>query len=142
MDNNDIFRRLRYTLGYNDHQMAKVFAETGSVINQESVTLWLKKHEDPQFLAMSDVMLATFLNGLINKLRGKKDGPQPAPEKTLNNNIIFRKLRIAFNLQSDDILELFSTIDKSISEHELSAFLENQPHPNTVNATINICAIS
>lgn len=72
MDNNDIFRRLRYTLGYNDHQMAKVFAETGSVINQESVTLWLKKHEDPQFLAMSDVMLATFLNGLINKLRGKK----------------------------------------------------------------------
>lgn len=72
MDNNDIFRRLRYTLGYNDHQMAEVFAETGTVINQESVTLWLKKHEDPQFLAMSDVMLATFLNGLINKLRGKK----------------------------------------------------------------------
>jgi uncharacterized protein YehS (DUF1456 family) len=122
MDNNDIFRRLRYTLGYNDQQMVEVFAETGTVINQESVTLWLKKHEDPQFLAMSDVMLATFLNGLINKLRGKKDGPQPAPEKTLNNNIIFRKLRIAFNLQSDDILELFSSIDKSISEHELSAF--------------------
>ncbi len=122
MDNNDIFRRLRYTLGYNDQQMAEVFAETGTAINQESVTLWLKKHEDPQFLAMSDVMMATFLNGLINKLRGKKDGPQPAPEKTLNNNIIFRKLRIAFNLQSDDILELFSSIDKSISEHELSAF--------------------
>lgn len=122
MDNNDIFRRLRYTLGYNDKQMAEVFAETGTHINQESVTQWLKKHEDSDQLKMSDVMMATFLNGLINKLRGKKDGPQPAPEKTLNNNIIFRKLRIAFNLQSDDILELYTSIDKSISPHELSAF--------------------
>jgi uncharacterized protein YehS (DUF1456 family) len=122
MDNNDIFRRLRYTLGYNDKQMAEVFAETGAHINLESVTQWLKKHEDSDQLKMSDVMMATFLNGLINKLRGKKDGPQPAPEKTLNNNIIFRKLRIAFNLQSDDILELYTSIDKSISPHELSAF--------------------
>ncbi len=122
MDNNDIFRRLRYTLNYNDKQMAEVFAETGTAIKQESVTLWLKKHEDPAHLAMSDVMMATFLNGLINKLRGKKEGAQPAPEKELNNNIIFRKLRIAFNLQSDDILDLYTSIDKSISPHELSAF--------------------
>ncbi|MBO6793830.1 MAG: DUF1456 family protein [Balneolaceae bacterium] len=122
MDNNDIFRRLRYTLNYNDKQMAEVFAETGTAIKQESVTLWLKKHEDPAHLAMSDVMMATFLNGLINKLRGKKEGAQPAPEKELNNNIIFRKLRIAFNLQSDDILELYTSIEKSISPHELSAF--------------------
>lgn len=122
MDNNDIFRRLRYLLGYNDKQMAEVFAQAEESIHPEKVTFWLKKHEDSDFVKMPDVMMATFLNGLINELRGKKEGPQPVAEQYLNNNIIFRKLRIAFDLQSDDILELYTLVDKSISPHELSAF--------------------
>jgi uncharacterized protein YehS (DUF1456 family) len=122
MDNNDIFRRLRYLLGYNDKQMAEVFAQAEESIQPEKVTFWLKKHEDSDFVKMPDVMMATFLNGLINELRGKKEGAQPVAEQHLNNNIIFRKLRIAFDLQSDDILELYTLVDKSISPHELSAF--------------------
>lgn len=122
MDNNDIFRRLRYTLGYNDLKMAEVFSFADEPIQQEKVTTWLKKEDDNSFQPMSDVMMATFLNGLINQKRGKKDGPQPAPEERLNNNIIFRKLRIAFNLQSDDILKLYLIIGKKIGSHELSAF--------------------
>ncbi len=122
MDSNDIFRRLRYILGYNDLKMAEVFALANDPIDQVRVTTWLKKDEDSDFVKMPDVALATFLNGLINQKRGKKDGPQPAPEQVLNNNIVFRKLRIAYNLQSDDILEMFDLVDKSISPHELSAF--------------------
>ncbi len=122
MDNNDIFRRLRYTLVYNDLKMAEVFTLAGEQIAQERVTKWLKKEDDKNFEPMPDVLMATFLNGLINQKRGKKDGPQPAPEEKINNNIIFRKLRIAFNLQSDDILKLYRLIDKEISAHELSAF--------------------
>jgi len=122
MDNNDIFRRLRYTLGNNDFKMAEVFSFADEPIKQENVTPWLKKDDDNAFVAMPDVMLATFLNGLINQKRGKKDGPQPTPEKELNNNIVFRKLRIAFDLQSDDILKLYRLIGKEISAHELSAF--------------------
>ena len=122
MDNNDIFRRLRYTLVYNDLKMAEVFSLAGVPIMQERVTKWLKKEDDRNFETMPDIMMATFLNGLINQKRGKKDGPQPAPEETINNNIIFRKLRIAFDLQSDDILKLYRLIGKEISAHELSAF--------------------
>lgn len=122
MDNNDIFRRLRYILGYNDLKMAEVFSLANDPIKQAKVTTWLKKDDDEDFVAMPDVMLATFLNGLITQKRGKKDGPQPVPEEDLNNNIVFRKLRIAFDLQADDIIELYELVDKTISPHELSAF--------------------
>ena len=76
----------------------------------------------------SDVMLATFLNGLINVIRGKKDGPQVKPEKRLSNNIIFRKLKIAFDLQADDILTVLSLVGFSLSKHELSAFFRRSNH--------------
>jgi len=122
MDTNDIFRRLRYILGYNDFKMSEVFGLANDPIEQARVTTWLKKDDDVDFIKMPDVALATFLNGLINQKRGKKDGPQPAPEQEINNNIVFRKLRIAFDLKSDDILELYELVDKSISPHELSAF--------------------
>tara|TARA_R110002074_G_scaffold236852_3_gene408706 strand:- start:92 stop:415 length:324 start_codon:yes stop_codon:yes gene_type:complete len=59
-----------------------------------------------------------FLNGFINFKRGKRDGPQPKPEKQLNNNMVFQKLRIALNLKADDILQL---VDFDLSKHELSA---------------------
>lgn len=122
MDNNDIFRRLRYILAYNDFKMAEVFGLADHQLDQSEVTRWLKKDDDDDFAIIPDVMLATFLNGLINQKRGKKDGDQPIPEEELNNNIVFRKLRIAFNLQTDDILGLYELVDKSISPHELSSF--------------------
>lgn len=128
MDNNDVFRKLRYTLGYNDLKMAEVFILAGTLVKQDVVTTWLKTEGHNDLVPMPDKMLATFLNGLINQKRGKKDGPQPEPEHELSNNLIFRKLRIAYNLQSDDIISLYKLIGKSISPHELSAFFRKPTH--------------
>ena len=46
----------------------------------------------------------------------------PVAENKLNNNIIFMKLRIALNLQADDVLAIFSCVDYDLSKYELSAF--------------------
>lgn len=128
MDNNNIFRRLRYILGNNDLKMAEVFELAGHPIEQATVTTWLKKDDDQSFQPISDEMLATFLNGLIIQKRGKKEGPLPVAEKEINNNLIFKKLRIAFNLQSDDLLNLFKEVDTVLSPHELSAFFRKPTH--------------
>ncbi|MBT7996033.1 MAG: DUF1456 family protein, partial [Bacteroidetes bacterium] len=40
----------------------------------------------------------------------------------LNNNIIFRKLKIALDFKDTDILEILDSMDMKISRHELSAF--------------------
>ena len=88
----------------------------------------LKKEEDEGFKKCTDTLLATFLNGLINNWRGKREGPQPVPEKRLTNNIIFRKLKIALNLKDDDILQIMALADFDISKHELSAFFRKVGH--------------
>lgn len=128
MTNNDILRRLRYTFDFSDSKMIELFAIADVKVTREQISNWLKKDEDPDYKNCSDVQLASFLNGLITNKRGKKEGPSPKPEKTLNNNIVFRKLRIALNLQAEDILEIMALADLSISKHELSAFFRKPDH--------------
>lgn len=128
MNNNDILRRIRYTFDFGDSKMMAVFGLAGPEVSRAQISDWLKKEDDPDYRKCSDQQLATFLNGLIIDKRGKKDGPQPEPETHLSNNIIFRKLRIALNLQAEDVLKLVNRGDFRISKHELSAFFRKPGH--------------
>ncbi len=122
MTNNDVLRRVRYTFDFDDSTMIRMFALAGHEVTRAQISDWLKKDEDPDFQKCSDRELAIFLNGLIVDKRGKKDGPQPEPETRLSNNIVFRKLKIALNLQADEVQALVNQGDFNISKHELSAF--------------------
>ena len=106
MTNNDVLRRVRYIFDFNDAKMISIFALADEKVTREQVSSWLKKEEEPDYQQLSDMQMAIFLNGLINDKRGKKDGAQPTPENKLNNNIIFRKLKIALNLKEDETLAL------------------------------------
>lgn len=128
MTNNDILRRLRYTFDFNDNKMIAIFAQANHTATREQISDWLKQDDDPAFQNLNDTLMATFLNGLITERRGKKDGPQPEPEARLNNNIIFRKLKIALDLQAEDILEILALSEMELSKHELSAFFRKQGH--------------
>ena len=122
MTNNDILRRIRYTFDFDDSKMIAVFALTNHQVTRAQISDWLKKEDDPACQKCSDTHLAIFLNGLINDKRGKKEGPQPQPEKRLTNNIIFMKLKIALNLKAEDVLEIMDLADFRISKHQLSSF--------------------
>jgi len=126
MNNNDLLRRLRYLFHLNEIQIVALFKLVGHEVSEAEVKDWLEKEEEEDSSKeMTDKEMATFLNGLIIEKRGRREGPLPEPEDHLTNNIILRKLRIALNLKSDDILDLFASIDKDISKHELSAFFRN-----------------
>ncbi|MCR9277008.1 MAG: DUF1456 family protein [Pseudomonadaceae bacterium] len=128
MKPNDCLRRLRYTLDFDDNAMVAVFAGSGRTIERSQMTAWLKQDDHPSFEACSDESLAAFLNGLIVFKRGKREGAEPEIETRLNNNMVFRKLKIAFNLQAEDILEILSSEAVHISKHELSAFFRRPDH--------------
>lgn len=122
MDNNDILRRIRYTFSFSDTEMMNLFSLAEHRVDRAEVSSWLKKDGYAGYREMADIDLAIFLNGLINLKRGKKEGPQIPPESELNNNLIFRKLRIALNMKDTDILETLKKAGRDISKHELSAF--------------------
>ncbi len=130
MTNNDIFRRIRYIFDFDDAKMIALFSMADYQVNRKQVSDWLKKDDDTAYQECSDTELAIFLNGLINDKRGKKSGPQPPPEQHLNNNIIFRKLKIALNLKDENILEIMRLVDFRMSKHELSAFFRKPEHKN------------
>ena len=129
MNNNDILRSIRYTFDYSDNAMIDLFGLGGETVTRADVSNWLKREEDPDYKGLHDIDLAIFLNGLSIHNRGKKEGDQPAAEKTLNNNMIFRKLKIALNMKDEDILAILSQVDRHISKHELSAFFRNPSQP-------------
>ncbi|HEY9161393.1 MAG TPA: DUF1456 family protein [Desulfomonilia bacterium] len=128
MTNNDILRRIRYAFDLSDQTMSAIFGLAGYQADREQITGWLKTTDDPAYQDLTDKELATFLNGFINYKRGKKEGPQPEPERRLNNNIVLRKLKIALNLQSEEIIKIMNLADMSVSKNELSAFFRSQDH--------------
>ncbi len=128
MTNNDILRRIRYTFDISDSKMIAIFALADHKVTREQTSNWLKKEEDEAYQVLSDIQLATFLNGFINDKRGKKEGPQHEPEKRLTNNIIFMKLKIALNLQAEDVLKIMAMAGFQMSKHELSAFFRKANH--------------
>ena len=128
MTNNDILRRIRYTFDFSDSEMIKIFSLSNLEVTRAQISDWLKKEDDPAYQNCPDSKMAIFLNGLIIYKRGKKEGPEPKPEKRLTNNIIFRKLKIALNLQAEDVLNIMNLVNLQISKHELSAFFRKPDH--------------
>jgi len=127
MTNNDIFRRLRFILNTPDKKVVKIFSLVGENVMVTKVSAWLKKEDEAGFEQMPDLALSHFLNGLIIEKRGPSD-QAPEAEAELNNNIILRKLRIAFNLKSDDILSMLEKNNFRLGKAELSAFFRKPDH--------------
>ncbi|GGF75455.1 YehS family protein [Wenyingzhuangia marina] len=129
MTNNDVFRRLKYAFNYNPEKIILLFNHVGVKVVREDVSKWLEKDtEEKENLSLSDEQFASFLNGMIIDNRGKKDGQIPVAEKELDNNIVFRKLRIALNLKDTDILALLKLAGLNFGKSELSAFFRKPGH--------------
>ena len=130
MINNRILRSLGYTLSFNFKQFISVFSLGGLEISEIELENWMKKEEEELFEEISDIDFSAFLNGLIVYKRGKKEGTEPVLEKKLNNNLIVRKLRIAFNLKDQDMIDILMLVDFKITKSELSALFRNTNHSN------------
>jgi len=126
--NNDILRRLRYTFNFSDSKMIELFQHAELNVTREEISNWLKKDDDDAYASCGDIQFSTFLNGLIIDRRGRQEGALPEPDKKLTNNIILRKLKIAFDMKNDDVLALLSQSGLTIGKHELSAFFRRTDH--------------
>jgi uncharacterized protein YehS (DUF1456 family) len=132
LTNNDILQLIATTFNLNNDAVIEIFALADFNVTNDQVTSWLKKQEieenqeakesQESLIGLSDPEMSLFLNGFINLKRGKRDGEQAKPQDHLNNNMIFQKLRIALNLKTEDILDVFKLVDIDFSKHEISAF--------------------
>lgn len=115
---------------FSDPLMLSIFKLGGYEGNKSELASWLAREEEIGFVLCEDEKLARFLNGLIIKNRGPKGDEIPEPESVLSNNIVLRKLKIALNLQADDLLEMLKLNEFILSKHELSALFRSPDHKN------------
>jgi uncharacterized protein YehS (DUF1456 family) len=125
MINNDILRRLSTILGFDDEKIRSVFKLNACDITADQLACFFIEKDQAAFVELLDVELASFLNGLIVEKRGAKEGPQAVPEETLSNNAIFNKLKIAFSLQADEVIDTLELAELSLTKYELSAFFRS-----------------
>lgn len=131
MLNNDILRRLRYILNVYDSTMAEIFALGGCTVTIDEAASFLKKEEEPGYVECGQPEMDCFLNGLIIYKRGPKEGAPPPvrdPHAIVTNNTVLKKLRIAFELQEDDLLDIMRNAGAEISRHEMSALFRKDGH--------------
>ena len=133
MTNNDILRSLRYALDFSDSKLLSFFAEAGIDLPAARLMALLKHEEDAGFEPLSDALLGSFLDGLIDKQRGKREpreGDKPPPRLTMNNNRVLRALKIAFELKDTDIIAVMSLTGFVISKAEVNALFRREGHAN------------
>ncbi|WP_423190145.1 DUF1456 family protein [Alkalibacterium sp. f15] len=152
MNNNDRLLRLRYALELKDSEMVEIFKLGEMEIPMQEVRQLLSKQDEKDIQVdeedefsenlykedCTDLMLESFLNGLIVYKRGRQVSKTGEPVKmTFSlkhskdvNNILLKKVKVALSLTNEDVLDILDDAGVSISKGELSAVLRKEDHRN------------
>lgn len=150
MDNNDRLIRLRYALDIKNTDMIEIFKLGGVKVTIDELAKILTKTKEAYDEFGNEIevesdntpctndMLESFLNGFIIFKRGKQE-PKPGQAetpvlKTMNhrnvNNVLLKKVKIALELSSEDMLDTLKEAGVIISKGELSAVFRKEGHKN------------
>lgn len=130
MINNDVIRSVRYMLNISEFKLVEIVQLGGGEVTQAKMNAYIKKEDEPGFEECGHNVMARFLNGLIYYKRGKdKNRPPLAPELP-TNNVVLKKLRVAFELKDDDIISILESDGFKVSKTELSALFRKEGHQN------------
>lgn len=145
MENNDILIRLRYALDLKNKEMVEIFQLGGIEVAIEDVPKILTKSKDEveeeensDQIKCNNKMFESFLNGFITYKRGKQDSKQGKPEnpepvvqqKDHVNNMLLKKLKVALQLTTEDMLDILDDGGIAVSKGELGAILRKPGQRN------------
>lgn len=136
MTNNYVLKLIQRYAHIDEVETLKIYKSIDKKITHEDVTDILRDEQDPKFVELSDEGLLLFLDGLIVSRRGASKKKVKSKEKVyLNNNVILKKLRIAFDLKDEDMLELFSLVEVAMTKSELTPYFRKFGHANYKKCT-------
>lgn len=133
MINNDVLRAIRYMLDLSDGKVVEItrLADANFPITKEDAQAFLKKDEEPGYAECSNAVLAHFLDGLVIQRRGRDESlPLRPVEKRVTNNVVLKKLRVAFELKDVDMHQILESAGLPVSKPELSALFRQADHKN------------
>lgn len=151
MDNNDLLIRLRYALDIKNKDMVDIFKLGGIDLNKEEVlkvltktpesdededdSIWIDHEDHDDYIKAEDSLFESFLNGFIIFKRGRQEPKPGQPEvqsltNERSNNLLLKKVKIALQLNSEDMLEVWDLAGVTVTKGELGALLRKVGHKN------------
>lgn len=131
MTNNDYLRSIRFLLDVGDAKIVEIIKLSGISVPLDEVKAYLLNEEDAGYLKCSDEVMAHFLDGLVYFKRGKDESRPVVPfEFPITNNVVLKKLRVAFSLKEDDMHDVLKLAGFTVGRSELSALLRKNNHVN------------
>ncbi len=128
MTNNNILKFLQKITQLDDNQIIEVFHLIDTNISDKRIQGYLKDKDDKDYLDCGAVALEIFLDGLIIYKRGDSGKKKEQAKVKLTNNLILKKLRIAFDLKDADMFTIFESVDIQITKTELASLFRNENH--------------
>ncbi len=133
MITNDVLRSIRYMLDLSDQKVVDLarLVDPDFALDKDDVRPLLLKEDEPGHVACSDSVLAHVLDGLIVHRRGRDERQAARPvEARISNNVVLKKLRVAFELTDVDMHQIFADAGFPISKPEMSALFRQAGHRN------------
>ena len=143
MDNNDILIRVRYALDLKNRDMVEVFKLGGVKVTPEEMPKMLIKSlekdeeipADYEQIKVNHKTLEAFFNGLITLKRGPmpvKEGQAPPVQEKPDhiNNMVLKKLKVACQLTTEQMLDVLDDGGIAVSKGELGAIMRKPGHRN------------
>lgn len=117
-------------LNINDAKLIEIFSMGGASVTLDEVKTYLKRDDEEGFVECPQNAMDRFLNGLIQFRRGKDDSRQMLSAVLPTNNVVLKKLRVAFMLKDDDVMQILESAGFKIGKSELTALFRKEDHPN------------
>lgn len=128
MRNDDVIKSIRYILDLDDVEIAEILKLADYQPKRDEIAGIFEEDDDKD---ATHELTANFLDGLIYFRRGKSDKHPPQPiQIPVTNNIVLKKLRVAFKLRENDIQKILHSTGFEVSSTELSALFRKENHRN------------
>jgi len=129
MTKNEILKKLQQIEQLSNEQVLEIFQLGDFTIPKSRVEGYLAEPGEKHYLDCGAEALGHFLDGLIVYKRGPSDNKSAKNQPVaLTNNLILKKLRIAYNLKEADLFAIFQAVEIDITKGELSSLFRKEDH--------------
>lgn len=130
MINNAVLRTIRDTAKLKDESLLELLDDVTPATNLATLQCYLANVDEANFVPMTDELMIGLLDNFVVSRRGPNPNPVAETPLPLTNNAILKKLRVAFNLQEIDLIEVLAAVECRISKQALRALFRKASHSN------------